>query len=122
MLKYNPRLKGTARTLRANLTDGEQRLWSRLRGKQVKGVQFYRQRPIGNYVVDFYAPAAGLVVEVDGSQHFEPPQAQRDQQRRAYLEREGLRVVRFTDREVLTQLDSVLEEIFTAVQVERNPP
>ncbi len=60
MLKYNPQLKTKARTLRITLTDAEQRLWERLRRKQILGVQFYRQKPIGNYIVDFYAPAARL--------------------------------------------------------------
>jgi very-short-patch-repair endonuclease len=57
MLRYSRHLKGVARLLRWNLTDAESRLWSRLRRKQILGVQFYRQKPIGNYVVDFYAPA-----------------------------------------------------------------
>ncbi len=81
MLKYNPRLKTTARSLRAGLTDAEQRLWGRLRRKQISGVQFYRQKPIGNYIVDFYTPAARLVVEVDGSHHFELAQVRHDRQR-----------------------------------------
>ncbi|MBI4528658.1 MAG: DUF559 domain-containing protein [Deltaproteobacteria bacterium] len=54
MLKYNRRLKQTARRLRAAMTDAEQRLWWRLRGKQLLGVQFYRHKPIGNYVVDLF--------------------------------------------------------------------
>ena len=58
--------------LRASLTDAERRLWNRLRRKQILGVQFYRQEPIGNYIVDFYAPATRLVVEVDGAHHTDP--------------------------------------------------
>jgi very-short-patch-repair endonuclease len=84
-------------------------------------VQFYRQKPIGNYIADFYAPAARLVVEVDGSQHFEPPQAEHDRHRTAYLKRLGLRVKRYTDRQILLELDSVAEEIFRSV-AEKNPP
>ncbi len=72
MLRYNTRIKSRARLLRANPTDAERRLWGRLRRKQILGVQVYRQKPIGNYIADFYAPAARLVIEVDGSQHFEP--------------------------------------------------
>jgi very-short-patch-repair endonuclease len=120
VLRYNPRLKGRARSLRANLTDAEQRLWARLRRKQILGVQFYRQKPIGNYIADFYAPAARLVVEIDGSQHFEPLQVEFDRRRTAYLTQLGLRVLRYTDRQVLLELDSVTEEIFRAV--EENPP
>ena len=60
------------------------------------GVQFYRQKPIGNYIVDFYAPAVRLIVEIDGSQHLEPDQARRDEFRTAYFNQLGLRVLRFT--------------------------
>ena len=67
MLRYKRHLKGKARELRKNMTDSERVLWSRLRGKQLLGVQFYRQKPIGEFIVDFYAPKTKLVVEVDGS-------------------------------------------------------
>ena len=98
MLRYSSRLKGKARSLRANLTDAEQCLWARLRRKQVLGVQFYRQKPIGSYIADFHAPAARLVVEIDGSRHLERPQAEYDRRRTAYLNRMGLRVLRYNDR------------------------
>ena len=71
MLKYNRSLKQPARRLRREMTNAEQALWGKLRRKQIQGIQFYRQRPIGDYVVDFYAPQVKLVVEVDGSQHLE---------------------------------------------------
>ena len=115
MLKYNPALKERARYLRKQMTDGEQELWSRLRLKQVLGVQFYRQKPIGNYIVDFYAPRARLVVELDGSQHLTPSHVQRDAQRDAYLAGLGLRVLRFSNSQVLMQLDAVVEVIFHTV-------
>lgn len=122
MLRYNPNLKFLARDLRVNLTDSEQRLWSRLRRKQIWGVQFYRQKPIGNYIADFYAPKVNLVIEIDGSQHLEPTQAAYDQQRTAYLERQGLRVLRFTTLEVLQELEAVTETIYRAMQDTINPP
>jgi len=78
-------------------------------------VQFYRQKPIGNYIVDFFAPAVRLVVEVDGSHHFTPTEAEHDRQRSEFLGQHGLRVLRFDDRQVLLELDSVAEEIFRAV-------
>ena len=115
MLKYNPALKERARRLRRQMTDSEQELWSGLRLKQVLGVQFYRQKPIGDYIVDFYAPRARLVVEVDGSQHLTPNHAQRDAQRDAYLMGLGLRVLRFSNSQVLTELDAVVEVIFHAI-------
>ncbi len=81
MLRYKDQLKHKARQLRKNMTDSERVLWSRLRGKQLSGVQFYRQKPIGEYIVDFFAPRTKLVVEVDGSQHLEGEQAEKDRHR-----------------------------------------
>jgi very-short-patch-repair endonuclease len=81
VLKYSANLKGKARQLRRNLTDSEKTLWSRLRSKQVLGIQFYRQKPIGEHIVDFFAPRAKLVVEVDGSQHMGIDHAQKDRRR-----------------------------------------
>ena len=116
MLPYNHQLKTKARSLRTHPTDAELQLWHRLRRKQILGVQFYRQKPIGKYIVDFYAPAARLVVELDGAQHLKIGQAQYDARRTKYLERLGLKVLRFDDREVLLQMDCVLEAIFQATE------
>ena len=112
MLKYNSHLKQPARNLRSNQTDSEQRLWSKLRRKQINEIQFYRQKPIGNYIVDFYAPQAKLVIEVDGSQHQEPSHQERDQQRDAYLNTLGLTVLRFNNLQVLQEIESVMTVIF----------
>jgi very-short-patch-repair endonuclease len=71
MEPYRKDLKPLARTLRSRMTDAEQRLWHRIRRKQIRGVQFYRQKPLLAYIVDFYCPAAKLVLELDGSQHAE---------------------------------------------------
>ena len=116
MVPYNRRLKTKARSLRTNPTDDELHLWYRLRRKQILGVQFYRQNPIGNYIADFYAPAAKLVVELDGAQHLELGQAKYDAQRTRDLEQQGLKVLRFDDRQALLQTESVLEAIFQAVK------
>jgi len=116
MLPYNRRLKTKARSLRTNPTDAELHLWYRLRRKQILGVQFYRQKPIGNSIADFYAPAAKLVVELDGAQHLELGQAKYDAQRTRDLEQQGLKVLRFDDRQALLQTESVLEAIFQAVK------
>jgi very-short-patch-repair endonuclease len=105
------------------MTDSEQALWARLRGKQLKGIQFYRQRPIGNAIVDFYAPKAKLVVEVDGSQHLTPGNIKKDETRSAVLENQGLRILRFNNLQVLQELEAVIEVIFQALpESERNPP
>ena len=115
MLRYDPALKERARYLRTQMTGSEQELWSMLRLKQVLGVQFYRQKPIGDYIVDFYAPRVRLVVEVDGSQHLTPNHVQRDAQRDAYLAGLGLKVLRFSNSQVLKELDAVVEVIFHTV-------
>lgn len=124
MLDYNPKLKPNARRLRSAMTDAEQKLWSRLRRKQFCNVQFYRQKPLGNFIADFYAPAAALVIEIDGSQHFEVEHAERDKRRDAYFNEPGLRVLRFNNLQVLRELDAVLEEIYRIVvgRVSENPP
>lgn len=123
MIPYRRDLKQIARTLRANMTNSEQALWTQLRGKQLKGIQFYRQRPIGNAIVDFFAPKAKLVVEVDGSQHFSSGNIKKDERRSAELEKQGLRILRFNNLQVLQELDAVVEVIFQALpEPEENPP
>ena len=123
MLKYNTSLKQPARKLRTDMTDAERLLWSRLRGKQVLGVQFYRQKPIGPYIVDFHAPAVKLVVEVDGSQHFEEAGQVSDRRRDAYLGSLGQRVLRFDNFQVLKETEAVLATIFGVVAERvKSPP
>ncbi|MBN2419961.1 MAG: DUF559 domain-containing protein, partial [Deltaproteobacteria bacterium] len=70
-------------------------LWSRLRYKQLSGIQFYRQKPIGNYIVDFYEPKAKMVVDIDSSQHLEAEHDKKDRDRDKFLKRAGLKVLRF---------------------------
>ena len=115
MRNYSRNLKLPSCELRSNMTDAEQLLWSRLRRKQLHGVQFYRQKPLGPYIVDFFAPAAGLIIEVDGSQHREPDHLERDRQRDRCLCEEGLLVLRFDNRAVLLETDAVLERIGTEI-------
>ncbi len=123
-LKYQPKLKQISRNLRSNQTDSEQLLWSRLRRRRLEGVQFYRQRPIGRYVVDFYAPTAKLVIEVDGGQHYEPTGRQLDVMRDDYLRSVGLCVLRFSNLDVMRELNNVLEVVLQAVLESAlvNPP
>lgn len=116
MLFYKQKNKLNARILRNNLTDAEKLLWLHLRCKQVKNIQFYRQRPIGNYIVDFYAPSARLIIEVDGGQHFEELNIQRDKKRDHYFQELNLRVLRFDNLQVLQSINSVLEVIFKEIE------
>ena len=106
-------LKNRARELRSNQTDVEAKLWRRLRDRQVFGVKFRRQHPIGSYIVDFCCPTLRLIVELDGGQHAEQNAA--DQARTCFLESRGYRVLRFWNNQVMTQLDEVLEEISSVV-------
>jgi very-short-patch-repair endonuclease len=115
MLKYNARLKDKARQLRKNSTDSEAALWSRVRNKQPLGIQFYRQKPLGEHIVDFFAPRARLVVEVDGSQHLGGDHALKDRRRDGDLASLGLKVLRFNSREVLKETDAVVEAIYRTV-------
>jgi len=112
MLLYNKRLKPLAGSLRSDMTDAEKLLWSKIRRKQLKGYQFYRQKIIGNYIADFYCPKLKLVIEVDGGQHYSAEGLQNDCTRDAYMAGIGITVVRFSDRDVLMNLEAVLEEIW----------
>jgi very-short-patch-repair endonuclease len=111
VLSYRDDLKPIARTLRANMTLAEQKLWFHIRRKQILGVQFFRQRAIGAYIVDFYAPTVKLVVEVDGSQHFDPVALEKDALRSNYLVSQGLFVMRFDNLEVLDSTTSALATV-----------
>ena len=123
-LHYDPRLRIFARQLRSHLTDTERRLWYHLRNRQIAGVQFYRQKPIGQVIVDFYAPKAKLVIEVDGGQHFDDEGLARDARRTAVLATQGLKVLRFTNIDVMHQLEGVLEVIYAEVswKIPPDPP
>jgi very-short-patch-repair endonuclease len=115
MLPYNKELKQFSQKLRKNMTDAERRLWIRIRGKQLRDLQFYRQKVIGAYIVDFYCPKAKLVIELDGGQHYTEEGKEKDRTRDDYLAGAGLQVLRFSDREVLTQTEGVLEKIWSCL-------
>ena len=94
------------------MTDAERLLWSRLRQKQIKGYQFYRQRIIGNYIVDFYCPKGKLIVEVDGGQHYDDEGKDRDRIRDDYLKKLGFRILRISDGEMFENPNGIVERIF----------
>jgi len=103
-----------ARHLRRNATDAERVLWNRLRRNQLNGHHFRRQVPIGAFVADFTCASKKLIVEVDGGQHAE--RAAADAIRTRYLEKEGYRVLRFWNNDVLCNTDGVVETILAALQ------
>ena len=112
MLPYNKNLKILARDLRKNMTDAERRLWSKIRRKQLKEFQFYRQKNIGDYIVDFYCPAAKLIVEIDGGQHYSKENIMKDKARDKFLSDLGFRVLRFSNSDVLKNIEGVVTEIY----------
>jgi very-short-patch-repair endonuclease len=112
MLNYNKTLKSLARELRKNMTDAERLLWSKVRRKQVREYQFYRQRIIGNYIVNFYCPKARLIIEIDGGQHYSGEGVELDKLRDRHLANLGLRVLRLSNMDVLQNIDGVLEYIY----------
>ena len=122
VLNYRADLKTKARELRSHMTDAEQKLWHHLRCKQILGIQFYRQRPLGEYILDFHAPAVGLVVELDGSQHQERGAINYDSLRTAYLESLGLTVIRFDNLQALNETGSVLEMIHQFIVGQQSLP
>ena len=108
-LPHNQRLKENAQNLRKNMTPQERHLWYDFLSNYP--VHFHRQKVIGNYIVDFYCPKAKMVVELDGSQHFESETARADQERTEYLNRLGIKVLRYANNEVNEQFRAVCEDI-----------
>lgn len=106
------------------MTDAEKILWKHLRGKQIHGVQFYRQKPLAGYIVDFYCAAARLIVELDGAQHYEAQNKANDTERSKVLAALGLEVLRFDNRQIMTEMDAVLNVIANVVEkkIPPNPP
>jgi very-short-patch-repair endonuclease len=100
-----------ARELRTAQTAAEAKLWSLLRNKQLRGFKFRRQHQFGGYIADFYCHEAQLIVECDGSVHDGSEQWHHDQRRDAYMIANGLRVLRFTNEEILADTGKVLETI-----------
>ena len=116
-LPYDKVLISKAKTLRKQATPQENRLWyCFLRDYPVR---FQRQKTIGHYIVDFYCHKARLVVEIDGSQHYEPQERESDAQRTAVLEHAGLKVLRYSNREINLEFQEVCRQIDYFVR-ERN--
>src|ERR1039458_2331373 len=99
------------RALRGRATDAERLLWRLLRSRQFLDLKFRRQHPVGPYIVDFYCAHRRLAVELDGGQHFTLEGQAYDRRRTAYLARRGIRVLRFTNRELFENTDGVLEGV-----------
>jgi very-short-patch-repair endonuclease len=108
------------KALRDNMPEPEKKLWQLLRKKKL-GVKFRRQHGIGRYITDFYCPECKLVVELDGDSHFTSGARNYDAERNTFMIALGLRVLRFNNNDVMTNIDSVLEKIINQVQ-KQTPP
>ncbi len=115
-MKKSQEKVGFARELRQKQTDAEKALWMRLRSRQLQGVKFRRQQPIGLYIVDFASFERKLIIEIDGGQHNEETIKERDEKRTIGLNESGYQIIRFWNNEVLTNLEGVLERIREAIR------
>jgi very-short-patch-repair endonuclease len=106
---YHPDLVEQARELRNNCTKAEKLLWKRLKGKQIRGYDFHRQKPLGYYIVDFYCNPLRLAIEIDGEVHNNEENIIQDRQRQEMLEDYGIRFLRFTNRDVYERIDWVVK-------------
>jgi len=113
-MKMNQTMLRNSQKLRREMTKEERHLWYDF--LKSYPVQFKRQQPIGNYIVDFYCFKAKLVVELDGSQHYEPEEMEYDRKRTAFLKEKGLYVLRFSNLDVIRNFHSVCEVIDWTVQ------
>ncbi len=109
IIPYNPKLKEYAKNLRKNSTLSEILLWNKIKQGQMKGYDFHRQKPIDNYIVDFFCPDLMLAIEIDGITHFDKEVY--DNKRQDRLERLGVSVLKFGDGQVKRNIYSVLCEI-----------
>jgi very-short-patch-repair endonuclease len=113
IIPYNPKLKEFAKELRKNSTLSEVLLWLKIKGKTM-GVEFHRQVPIDNFIVDFYCHELMLAIEIDGSSHDDKQDY--DQNRQLILENLGVRFIRFSDIDIKQKMGWVLEELMICVE------
>ena len=111
--RTTPKVFKQAKQLRRNQTEAEAKLWSHLRNHQLKDIGFRRQHAIGPYIVDFCAPRKKLIIELDGGQHLE--QEEYDRERTSFLASKGYQVLRFWNNEVMKDIDGVLRAIDLAL-------
>jgi very-short-patch-repair endonuclease len=111
IIPYNPKLKEMAKRLRQNMTFSEVKLWNELKNGQMMGYDFDRQRPIGNYIVDFYCKDLQLALEVDGITHEDEKAILKDEIRQDELEISGVSFLRFDALLVVNKVESILKEI-----------
>ena len=110
-IKYNPKLKELARQLRNNSTKSEIRLWQKLKRNQFHGYDFHRQKPIDEYIVDFFCNKLQLAIECDGYSHEILEVWEKDVKKTNKLNTLGIQVIRFSDYQIMKDMDNVLRSI-----------
>ena len=111
-LYNNQKLKTIRKALRNNMPKPEQTLWYWLRGKNLKGYKFRRQYGVGNFILDFYCPELRLAIELDGDSHFIDAKTKiRDQNRDKFLTSQNIKVIRFTNTEIVESINGVIDKI-----------
>ena len=108
-IHYDPKLKQLSRDLRKNSTLSEVLFWNQVKGRKIKGYQFMRQKPILNYIVDFYCGKLKLVVEIDGESHI--GKEENDEYRQSKIEGLGIKFLRFSDPDVKKNINGVILEL-----------
>jgi len=111
IIPYNPKLKQLARNLRNNSTKSEIILWMRLKGKQMKGYDFHRQKPLDNFIADFFCHELMLVIEIDGYSHLLDEVQVKDAIKENRLNELGITLLRFPDNEIFNDIENVLRAI-----------
>ena len=111
-----PLIFSNAKKLRLNQTEAEEKFWYAVKDNQIEGYKFRRQHPLSIYIADFYCHALKLVIEIDGGYHLSEEQQLLDKKRTTDLEFQGLKVIRFTNEEIISNLEEVLSKIKSIIK------
>ena len=118
---YNEKiLESRRRDLRVKQTEAEKILWQKLRNRQINGFKFFRQCSIGKYIADFYCSELRLVIELDGSQHYEENSLEYDNIREEFMKSLDIKTIRFRNLDVFKSLDEVMERVYSEVRKSSN--
>ena len=118
---YNEKiLESRRRDLRVKQTEAEKILWQKLRNRQINGFKFFRQCSIGKYIADFYCSELRLVIELDGSQHYEENSLEYDKIREEFMKNLDIKTIRFNNLDVFKNLDEVMERVYDEVRKSSN--
>ena len=113
---YNPKLLGNAQRLRREMTKEERHLWYDF--LKTLPITIHRQKILGNYIVDFYCAAEKVVIELDGSQHYEDAGKQKDEERDAWLKNNGYMVLRYSNGDINKNFSGVCQDIYQHLQID----